>query len=152
MTVEQINLIAQSGLVGLLIIALGSIIKIPKLEINVWSWLGRMFGRAINGEIMEKVELMDEKLDAHIKAEEEENVRNIRQRILRFQDEILMGKKHSKEHFDEVLSDVDAYEKYCNTHPDYKNNKAVLAIETIKEVYADCIEEHSFLTYAKESK
>lgn len=152
MTVEQINLIAQSGLVGLLIIALGSIIKIPKLEINVWSWLGRMFGRAINGEIMEKVELMDEKLDAHIKAEEEENVRNIRQRILRFQDEILMGKKHSKEHFDEVLSDIDAYEQYCSTHPDYKNNKAVLAIGTIKEVYADCIEEHSFLTYTKESK
>ena len=152
MTTEQINLIAQSGLVGLLIIALGGIIKIPKLEINVWSWLGRMFGRAINGEIMEKVELMDEKLDAHIKAEEEENVRNIRQRILRFHDEILMGKKHSKEHFDEILFDIDAYEQYCSTHPDYKNNKAVLAIGTIKEVYADCIEEHSFLTYTKESK
>ena len=99
----------------------------------------------ITGDIFEKI-------DFDKKCLEEENVRNIRQRILRFQDEILMGKKHSKEHFDEVLSDVDAYEKYCNTHPDYKNNKAVLAIETIKEVYADCIEEHSFLTYAKESK
>ena len=63
-----------------------------------------------------------------------------------------MGKKHSKEHFDEILFDIDAYEQYCSTHPDYKNNKAVLAIGTIKEVYADCIEEHSFLTYTKESK
>lgn len=152
MTVEQINLIAQSGLVGLLIIALGSIIKIPKLEINVWSWLGRKFGRAINGEIMEKVELMDEKLDAHIKAEEEENVRNIRQRILRFNDEILMGEKHSKEHFDEILSDIDVYEQYCGAHAGYKNNKANLAIDTIKDVYSDCVDGHSFLTYSKEVK
>ena len=151
MTMDQINYIAQTGAIGL-IIFLAGFIKIPTLELNIWAWLGRAFGRAINGEIMDEVKKMDKKLDEHIKDEEEEKIRNIRQRILRFNDEILMGKRHTKEHFDEILSDIDAYETYCGAHTEYKNNKAVLAIDTIKEVYSDCIEEHSFLTYSKETK
>lgn len=151
MTVEQFGLLAESGAIGLLIILLG-MIKIPKLELNIWSWIGRGFGRAINGEIIAEVKKIDKKLDEHIKIEEEELTRNVRQRILRFNDEILMGKKHTKEHFDEILADIDAYETYCIEHPDYKNNKAGLAIETIKEVYIDCLEKHSFLSYVKECK
>lgn len=151
MTLEQINYIAQTGAVGL-IIFLAGFIKIPTLELNIWSWIGRAFGRAINGEIMNEVKKIDNKLDNHIKDEEEERIRNIRQRILRFNDEILMGKRHSKEHFDEILSDIDVYEQYCLAHLDYKNNKAGLAIETIKEVYSECVDEHSFLTYSKEVK
>ena len=151
MTIEQIDLLAQSGAIGLLVILLG-LIKIPYLELNLWSWIGRAFGRAINGEIINEVKKIDKKLEEHMKEEEEERIRNIRQRILRFNDEILMSKKHTKEHFDEILSDIDAYEYYCDTHADYKNNKAVLAIDTIKEVYSDCIDEQNFLSYTKEVK
>lgn len=146
MTMDQINYVAQTGAIGLIIFLFG-FIKIPKLELNIWSWLGRSFGRAINGEVMEEVKKIDSKLDAHINKEEEEYMRRIRQRILRFNDEILTGKRHSKEHFDEILSDIDIYETYCAEHINYKNNKAVLAIETIEEVYSKCAEEHDFLTY-----
>ena len=42
---------------------------------------------------------------------------------------------------------VEWYEKYCNDHPNYKNNKAVFAIDTIKEVYKKCLKDKDFLVY-----
>ena len=60
-----------------------------------------------------------------------------------------MNEEHSKEHFDEILKDIDKYENYCKEHKDYENNKAVLAIKTIKDEYAYCLKKHKFLTYQK---
>lgn len=151
MTLQQINEMAQMGAIGILIILAG-MIKIPYIELNLWSWLGSLFGKAINGEIIKEVEKIDKKLDNHIQAEEKEHIRNVRQRILRFNDEILSGKRHSKEHFNEVLEDINVYELYCRNHPDYKNNRAILAISTIEDVYKECLREHDFLTYKKEAK
>lgn len=68
-----------------------------------------------------------------------------RYRILRFNDEILHEEKHSKEHFDQILEDISRYERFCNTHPEYENNKAVLAVKNIKRVYQTCSENNSFL-------
>ena len=50
-----IELTLEAGLTGLIVILLG-MIKIPVLEINLWGWLGRIVGRAINGEIIKKVD------------------------------------------------------------------------------------------------
>ena len=68
-----------------------------------------------------------------------------RYRILRFNDEMLHEEKHSKEHFDQILEDISRYERFCNTHPEYENNKAVLAVKNIKRVYQTCSENNSFL-------
>lgn len=68
-----------------------------------------------------------------------------RYRILRFDDELRHGERHTKEHFDQVLEDITEYEKYCNDHPDYKNNKAELAISNVKRCYQHCTDERSFL-------
>lgn len=152
---DYINTIAQYGAIGILIILAG-MIKIPKIELNLWNWIGRTVGRSINKEMMDQVnDLQSEikgiknEVNALKKDEELERVRMARKRILRFNDEILFGKRHSKEHFDEILSDIDVYEDYCRTHEDYENNKAVLAIATIREVYKDCLKTHDFLTHAK---
>lgn len=154
---DYINTIAQYGAIGILIILAG-MIKIPKIELNLWNWIGRTVGRSINKEMMDQVnDLQSEiknvkrEVDMLKKDEELERVRMARQRILRFNDEILFGKRHSKEHFDEILDDIDTYEEYCRTHEDYENNKAVLAIATIREVYKDCLKTHNFLTHAKKT-
>lgn len=68
-----------------------------------------------------------------------------RYRILRFNDEILHEQKHTKEHFDQILDDITRYEKYCEEHPEYENNKAVLAIENVERVYKKCSDENLFL-------
>ena len=70
---------------------------------------------------------------------------NSRYRILRFDDELLHDVKHSKEHFDQILHDIDVYEKYCNEHRDFENNIALMAIKHIKVVYQNCIENNKFL-------
>lgn len=152
---DYINTIAQYGAIGVLIILAG-MIKIPKIELNLWNWIGRTVGRSINKEMMDQVnDLQSEikgmktEIDTLKKEEELERMRQARQRILRFNDEILFEKRHSKEHFDEILDDIDTYEEYCRTHEEYENNKAVLAIATIREVYKDCLKTHDFLTHAK---
>ena len=54
MDLLEINNLAQGGVVGLLIILIG-MIKIPKLELNIWNLIGRTIGRSINKEVLEKV-------------------------------------------------------------------------------------------------
>ena len=60
-----------------------------------------------------------------------------RTHILRFDDELINGIEHSKEYFSQQLQDIDTYEAYCEAHPDFKNNYAVIASEHIKKVYAE---------------
>ena len=144
----QINAIGHISIIGILIVLTG-MVKIPKVELNIWNWLGRIIGRSINGEVMEQVKKLTSEVDTLKKEEELERARQARQRILRFNDEILFNKRHSKEHFDEILDDIDTYEAYCDAHEDYENNKAVLAISTIREVYKECLRDHDFLIYDK---
>lgn len=170
MNLLELNNLAQGGVVGLLVILVG-MIKIPKLELNIWNLIGRTIGRSINREAMEQVDTfskeinkqvdtfskeingrvddLSKKVDELEKADELERVRFARQRILRFNDEILCGQRHSKEHFDEILDDITTYEHYCNDHEDYENDKAVLAIESIREIYKQCLKTHDFLMPVK---
>lgn len=73
------------------------------------------------------------------------DVLQARRRILRFNDELLSGAKHSKEAFDDIVEDLDLYEKFTGTHPDFINNKCVLAKQHIKDTYLKCEREASFL-------
>lgn len=142
MTLEEITKAIPPWVWVLIIGGLG-MIKIPVIQINIWS----IIGKAINGEVLQKVKELSDNFERHISLEEEEKIRDARARILRFNDEVLLNRKHSKEHFEEILQDIDMYEKYCNTHPNYKNNKAVFAIDTIKEVYKKCLKDKDFLVY-----
>lgn len=146
----EINNMVQAGLTGLVVVLIG-MIKIPPLEINLWGWLGKIIGRAINGEVLDQVKSLTEDVESFKHQQELENVRQSRQRILRFCDEILFNQRHSKEHFDEILEDIDLYEKYCREHKDYENNRAELAISTIREVYKQCLKTHDFLAHTKKT-
>ena len=136
--------LAKLGTAGVAVILAG-LIKIPKLELNFWSFLARSIGRALNRELIDRVDKLTKDLEHHIKMEEEENARTARRRFLRFNDELIEGKKHTKEHFDEILDDIDIYVDYCLEHPKYENSKAEAAIKYIKKTYQECMEEHKFL-------
>ena len=135
---------AKLGTAGIAVILAG-LIKIPKLELNFWSFLARSIGRALNRELIDRVDKLTKDLEHHITMEEEENARTARRRFLRFNDELIEGKKHTKEHFDEILDDIDIYVDYCLEHPKYENSKAEAAIKYIKKTYQECLEEHKFL-------
>ena len=122
-----------------------TLIQVSPIKVNPWSWLARTIGRAINKEILENVSSMQETLDKHISKDDERYAKQCRLRILRFNDEILQNRRHTKEHFDEILGDITEYEIYCSEHKDYKNNKAVMAIHNVNRVYSECMAKNSFL-------
>ncbi len=66
--------------------------------------------------------------------------------ILRFNRELLQDNiPHTQEDFIETLSEIDFYERYCKEHPEYENNRAVLAIQNIERVYSEMLEKHNFV-------
>ena len=61
MDASQILEILRNGGIGLGIFLL-TLIKIPKLEINVWGWLAKKLGKALNAEVYERLDSMEEKV------------------------------------------------------------------------------------------
>ena len=129
---------------GLLIILL-TLIQIAPIKINPWSAIAKTLGRAINKEMMDKLESLDKEMKQLRDATALESVLNCRVRIIHFGDETLHGQKHTKEHFDQILRDIDKYEHYCNTHPEFENNVTVLTSARIKEIYQKRLADGDFL-------
>ena len=67
-----------------------------------------------------------------------------RTHILRFNDELINGVDHTQEYFNQQLQDIDTYEAYCETHPQFRNTYAILAIQNIKTTYSRLMEKGTF--------
>ena len=137
----------MEDLIAGVLAALGitSLIQISPIKINPWTWLGRKVGRALNGEVMDELKHLKGRMENMEAQNEQDKMDASRIRILRFGDECKRDVPHSEEHFNQVLDDIDRYESYCNTHPEYKNAKAVLTIAKIKEIYGRRLENGDFL-------
>lgn len=130
---------------GSVLVLILSLIQVSKIQVNPWSWIAKKIGRAINGEVIEKVDRLEEDVTA-LRAEcEEREATTCRTRILRFGDEMLHKEKHSKDHFDQVLLDITFYEAYCLDHPKFRNNIAAATISMIKNVYQERLDKCDFL-------
>ena len=82
-----------------------------------------------------KIDSLEKSFDAKSKADEEKEAKAARRRILRADDEIRAGTRHSRDFFLDVLRDIDDYETYCDNHPHFKNKCAESAIRSICECY-----------------
>ena len=129
---------------GALIILL-TLVQVAPVKINPWSALAKTVGCAINADVTKELEEIKAKLDAHVTMDDRRNADGHRTRILHFNNELLRSIAHTKEEFVEVLAEIDAYESYCDEHPDYPNNRAVLAIQNIKGNYQARLQKHDFL-------
>lgn len=136
---------------GALLIAL-TLVQIAPIKINPWSFLARTIGKAMNKDMMDKLEAVQtdvtnlkEKHDELRNRMDKDDADDCRTRILRFGDELRRGVEHSEEFFNQILDDISDYERYCTEHPEYKNSKAVNAIAEIDKVYQRCMEKNSFL-------
>ena len=105
-----------------------------------------------NEEIAEKLDRQGKQIDTLEKSfarkteeDDEREAKASRRRILRADDEIRMGMKHSKDFFDDVLRDVDYYETYCDEHKHFKNRCAESAIRNVSATYDRCKAENNFL-------
>lgn len=129
------------GRIAGIITVLSIFIEITPVKINPISALLRWVGKQTNKELMEKVDALEVKVGGL----ERSDAVDCRVRILTFADEIRRKERHSKETFDQVLSDIDTYERYCDLHPDFMNHKTVAAKAKILEVYSECLDKNDFL-------
>lgn len=130
---------------GGLLAALLTLVQIMPLKINPWSAIAKAVGRAVNADVLRELDTVTRKLDTHIRVDDERNADSYRTRILQFNNELLREIMHTREDFIEILAVIDDYERYCREHKEYKNNRAVCAIENIKRVYMERLQKHDFL-------
>ena len=107
---------------------------------SIWNFIMFLIKRkdeknASNVAIKEAIEKLSDKVA-------ENQAILARTHILRFSDEIRNQITHSGEYWEQTLQDVDTYERYCQAHPDFRNNYATLAIDHIKKTYQKLLEEH----------
>ena len=129
---------------GLLAVLL-TLVQIAPIKVNPWSAIAKAIGRAVNADVLRELDTVTQKLDTHIRVDDERNADSYRTRILQFNNELLREIMHTREDFIEILAVIDDYESYCRDHEDYKNNRAVCAIENIKRVYMERLQKHDFL-------
>mgnify|MGYP004611849397 CR=1 FL=1 len=134
------------------IIVLMTLVEIAPIKVNPWSALVRFLSRNLNADVTDRLDAMQkcleevqEKLNEHISSDDDRNARSWRTQILRFNDELVHGVRHTKEHFDEMLGIIHDYETYCTTHKNFPNGQCVHAIANINRVYDELLESHDFL-------
>ena len=142
------------------------LVQISPIKLDPWSELGKFFkwllgciGRAANSSVLakleevthaqqeaqKKLETLEVRLDKHILTDARRDADKHRMEILQFNNTLLRNRKHTKEEFIEILTNIDEYERYCEKDENYPNNRAVLAIENIREVYKERLKKHDFL-------
>lgn len=139
-----------------------TLIQIAPVKVNPWDFIGKKIGRVLTGEVLEKLEDQEKKIEELRKSQVEEHqertkrdIEDRRYRIIRFADEITCKQLHSMEHYNQIIEDIRDYENYCLDHPKYKNNKALVSIKIIKGSYQKHILDKDFLdniVFNKEEK
>ena len=134
-----------TGSIALVLAGVATFVEKTSKTMKPLTKLARAIGRAINGDLIDKVEGLEQKIEKMDQDDKLQRAKDARTRVLRFGDELLHDVRHTKEHFDDVLRDITEYEKYCLEHPEFENDQMHITAEHIKETYHKCLREHSFL-------
>lgn len=94
--------------------------------------------------ITRKIDVLDRKVGEVDSKGDLRNAIAMRVRILHFNDELQEDRRHSKDSFDQVLSDISEYNRYCDEHPNFKNNQTEATVRYICRVYDERLERHDF--------
>ena len=140
MTAKEIIYGGGGGMLLLL-----TLIQIAPVKINPWSAVLGWFGKQINKDLLAQMKTMKSEIDTIRDENREIHAKDCRVRILRFSDEIYLGRNHSQEHFKQILGDITHYENYCDHHPEFENQIAVAAIAQIKDTYNARLRKRDFL-------
>lgn len=98
-----------------------------------------------SSEMRADIRAIKEEARVHNEENLEERAKSNRSKILRFDDELRIGIRHSYEYFEDILRTVKEYEDYCDSHPKFKNRQAASAIKHIQEAYDEAHENNTFI-------
>lgn len=137
--------------IGVILVCFATVVQNASKKYKPWSWLAEQFGKAVNKEMLDKMDALSKKvedLEAADKRQDSERDKqyalDARRRILGTADEIRKKVRHSEEFFNDALDDISFYREYCRTHPDFENSKAVISSKIIEETYQQCLLEDDF--------
>lgn len=132
------------GAGGISLIIILTLIEITPIKINPWKKIFRAIGRAINGDLNEKIESMSGKLGGMQETIDENEIDRIRWEILDFANSCRNGRRHTKEEFDHIIT---MHEKYIAIlkRRGRTNGQVDLAYRYIEELYMKCQLEGDFL-------
>lgn len=86
-------------------------------------------------DINEKIDILSEKIDKVADSVDENAAVLARTHILRFSDEIKNGIVHSPEYWRQQLDDCDTYQRFCKSHPNFRNSYTEQADKHIKDTF-----------------
>lgn len=134
---------------------LGAITLIEKFapkDKKPWTAILTFIGKILTKEfsesqkaLIDKVEVLSLKIEKVAESVEETRAIAARVRIHSFGDELLEGRLHSKDTYDQTLLDIDKYEKYCKSHENFKNNVTEETVALIKEKYRIRLRKNDFV-------
>ena len=116
-----------------------------------WTALFTFIGKLITKDfaesqkaLIDRVDVLSDKIEVVAESVDETRAIAARVRILRFGDELLEGRMHSKDTFDQALLDIDNYERYCKSHEGFKNHITEETVTFIQEQYRERLRNHNF--------
>lgn len=125
-------------------VVLGVFFEITPIKLNpihsVLSWVGK----AVNGEVLQRIDEVEARLDAQGKSIDENEMDRIRWEVFDFANECRNGIKHTKDEFQHIIS---LNTKYHDLLDKYGEENGVFDAEYqyILELYKKCQHENSFL-------
>ena len=96
-------------------------------------------------DLEDKISQMNRKIDRVEYKGDERNAVSARVRILRFADEMMDNRKHSKDSWDQCLTDITEYASYCTAHPNFKNDQTAQTVDFLRQSYQERLKKHDFL-------
>lgn len=146
MTIQQLMemVVADRGPIVLVIVAVMTLLQITPVKINPWSAILKWLGKQLNSEVINKVDNLEKRLDAHIEETQENELQARRSSILDFSSSVIRGVNYHREKFDFMIKECDRYEKYCKDN-DIKNGVAEASIAEIRRIYREHLRNADFL-------
>lgn len=142
--------VAVLGLLSIIIIM--SLVQWLSKRHNPWAtvfnWIGSNLFKTQNNRL-DKIEKRLNDIERQNEAQDQQRLEDqavsARRKIVLAADEIcILPTTHTYEWYNQLMQQIDFYEKYCEAHPDFPNEQAVMSMDIIKESYAKHKKEDSF--------
>ena len=147
MSIKDIITLAQLkdgiSIVGIGTIVLMTLIQVSSIKFNPWDRVLKWIGNKLNADLNKKIDAVKKELDAHIKESKEKDLKDSRVNILDFCTSIINGQSHTKEQYEYMISQCDAYDKYIEENK-VKNGVITSAIKEIRRRYEECMHSGGF--------
>lgn len=125
-------------------VGIGIFFEITPIKVSPIKAAGRWIGKAINGEVIQRIEGLEKRADEQRRSIDENEMDRIRWEIFDFANECRNGILHTKDEFQHIIS---LNTKYHTLLDKYDEENGVFDAEYayILDLYKKCQRENSFL-------